>query len=112
MRPHRYDFKKFIELIEDLDYHEMILNIEKEALRLESGLFPGRGGRRTIPNDERDVALNFLDELKRLAFFLRTGRKPMGTTRTELSLYEGICKKLINKEQLKPSILEIFKGSK
>jgi hypothetical protein len=108
----RYELTAFIDRIKDLNYPEIISEAEAEANAVDGGLYPG-AGRRGLPQSHRYMALNYRRELGRFLFFMRHGRKPHGAEQHELAVYRRVCEALIQKGQLKPSVLgELAKDSK
>ena len=54
-------------------------------------------------------SMRYAASLKSFLFFLRFGRRPSGISDQEFAMYRPICEALVQKGDLLPSVLELFK---
>ncbi len=101
----RFDLRKTIANLEDLDYAEImdrlredIKNSEKIRLSVKT----------TSDKDLESLRLKYIEELKGLVFFINNGTKPIGVDEDSFMEYKTITEKLIEKKILKKSILKAF----
>ena len=92
MIPTKYDFKTFVEEIKDLNFNEMHSATERKLTEAE--------------NQKLNSLVN---EIGEFLFFLNSGIKPSSVSEFNWPLYIIPTEKLIEKGQLEPSILGIFK---
>jgi len=90
----KYDFKSFIDSIEDMSYLEIIAATDKHIEMLER-----------LPKKERNIAYGYSRRVGRFLFFMRQGMRPTGVTQYELSLYKQVCERLIEKGEMNKGIL-------
>ena len=103
-----YDINNFIERIKDMDYTQILVEAQQEVYRAESGTSGVKGA---IKKREAG-ALRYAAEVKGLIFFLNSGTKPMGVNNHIFYSFKQIVQNLVNKKQLKPEALEVFRNEK
>ena len=103
----RYDFQAFLDSISDLDYLGMIKEAECEAMAVDHALSPGRG-RKGIDKQHKYEAAKYREIQGRFLFFLRYGIKPSGITDEDFQSFRPVIEKLVEKGQLKSTILSLW----
>jgi hypothetical protein len=103
--PNQFDKQAFLNRIKDLDWHQMIDITSKEVGHVESISYNIKGA---VKNREQG-SVGYIDFLKGFLFWLSNGIKPAGLSNDEFRTFRPICEKLIEKKQLKPEALSVFK---
>lgn len=103
----QYDFQAFLNSISNLDYFEMIREAEREAMTVERALSPGRG-RKGIDKQHKYEAVKYNVLLGGFLFFLKIGIKPAGVSDLDFQSFRPVIEKLVEKGQLKSTILGLF----
>ena len=99
----KYDLDAFLRAIEDYDYVRMLQEAEQEGKRAEDASF----GPRATSNQEQG-SLAYARVVGALAFFLRYGHRPDGLYDATFRLFRPLCERLVQKGQMKPSVLKMF----
>ena len=102
-----YNFQTFLNSISDLDYPEIIMEAEREAMAVERGLSPGKGIK-GIDKQYQYKAIKFRELLGAFLFFLRYGKKPAGVSDWDFQSFRPVIEKLVEKGQRKSTILSLF----
>jgi hypothetical protein len=71
-------------------------------------MHPGKG-RKGINNEYKDIALEYSRLLGGFLFFLRGGIKPSALSDAEFCSFRPVIEKLVGKNQLQMSVLDLFK---
>lgn len=103
----QYDFQAFLKSISDLSYLEMIREAEREAMAVDHALSPGRG-RKGIDKQHKYEAAKYREIQGGFLFFLRYGIKPAGISDWDFQSFRPVIEKLVEKGQLKSTILSLF----
>ena len=103
----QYDFRAFLGSISDLSYPEMILEAEREGTAVERALSPGRGIK-GIDKQYKYKAMKYSELLGGFLFFLKSGIKPAGISDWDFQSFRPVIEKLVEKGQLKSTILSLF----
>ena len=103
----RYDFQAFLDSITNLNYPEVIREAERETMAVERALSPGRGIK-GIDKQYRYKAIKYRELLGGFLFFLRYGIKPAGISDWDFQSFRPAIEKLVEKRQLKSTILGLF----
>jgi len=103
----QYDFQTFLNSISDLDYPEMIQEASQEGMRVQRALSPGRGIK-GIDKQYRYKAVKYEELLRDFVFFLKYGTKPTGMSDLDFHSFRPAIEKLVEKGQLKSTILSLF----
>ena len=85
----------------------MIWEAEREAMAVERALSPGRG-RKGIEKQYKHRAIEYRELLGGFLFFLRYGIKPSGVSELDFQSFRPAIEKLVEKGQLKSTILSLF----
>lgn len=101
----RFDFGKFVNSKMDMDYHEMLRAFDQECARVEASM-RGRGG----PQAQVDGGRAYVARLKRVLFWLQ--HFALADRGQEAPTCRKIAIKLVDKGQLKPEALMIFRHLK
>ena len=99
-----YDISKFIDRVEDKDRLEIIRLAVQEVNYLEPKLFRVKGA---VERRKRG-GCEYVAQLKEFIFFMRFEIKPTGVKDWIFRLYRPVCEKLVEKGQMKSTILDFF----
>lgn len=105
----QYDFQAFLNSISDLDYEKMIHQASQEGMRVQRALSPGRGIK-GIDKQYRYKAIKYEELLRDFVFFLGHGIKPAGISDLDFRSFRPAIEKLVEKGQLKSTILGLFEN--
>jgi hypothetical protein len=103
----QYDFQAFLNSISDLDYPKMIQEAGQEGMRVQRVLSPGRGIK-GIDKQYKYKAQKYEELLRGFVFFLRYGTRPSGISDWDFQSFRPVIEKLVEKGQLKSTILSLF----
>ena len=104
-----YNSKEYLQTISDLNYFEMIRELERESQAIDHALSPGRG-RRGIEKQYINDAIRYRSIVGGFLFFLRYGIKPGGVSDSDFLTFRTVIEKLVKKGQLKDTILSLFEN--
>ena len=107
MSMQQYDFRTFLSSISDLDYPKMIQEARQEGRRVQRALSPGRGIK-GIDKQYKYKAQKYEELLRGFVFFLQSGIKPAGISDWDFRSFRPAIEKLVEKGQLKSTILSLF----
>jgi hypothetical protein len=99
-----YNFREFIENVQERDYLDIISLAEKEAYDAEAA---SSGIKGSIEARKRGSP-KYAALLKKFLFFLKYRREPAGIYEWDFMLFRPVCEKLIEKGQLEQKIIELF----
>lgn len=103
------DLDRFIEAIEDLPYHELLVSILKEGYAADDLLVHRR--REGASPEEMERIAGYNRALRSFIFLLQTGSRPDLATEREKEDYNKfrrVAAKLVEKKELIPGILDHF----
>jgi len=103
-----YNFEDFIEMVKDMDYHDIMNYGDREVANLESKSYSNLGVEKDINLESK----KYSDQIKAFLLFMSQGIKPMGVSAYDFRLYRIVVEYLVAKEQMKPEAIEIFIRSK
>lgn len=93
-------------MVKDKDFIEIVLLGQQEKREAESHL--GRGKAAIVKARQSGLGY-YIESLGRFLFFMQNGIKPWHVDENEFRLYKIVCKKLVEKGQLKKEVLDFFK---
>jgi len=102
----KYDFEAFVQGVKSLDYYEIMSKANGACAAAERASYEVRGA----PAARAAGSVQFAERLKALLFFLGQGAIPAGSSASDLRLYKEIAENLVQKKQLIPDVLDLFKG--
>jgi hypothetical protein len=92
-----YSIGEYLSKIQDLSYPEIYEFTQQEMNEAYSQV------------KAVDCPANrYLRQLKGLNFFLSQGRKPAGVSDKIFHLFRPVCKRLVEKGEFKPTVLDLF----
>lgn len=97
-----YSFRDFLESIENLNFHEM-----REAVARRRADAELANSRKKVLR-VRAPAIKLAAQLAGLQAWMAMGLKANGMLDEDFALIEPLCRKLIEKKQLKPEALNLF----
>ncbi len=97
-----FNLREFIETVQDKDCLEIISLAQQEVQMAEQRSFSVKGAVR----NRNDGSTRYAADLKGLIFLLTYGAKPMGVG---IAPFWIICKNLVDRKQIKPEIMTLFK---
>jgi len=101
----RFNLEKTLNRLIDLDFIELINNLQKEILSSESIKIPSKA---QYKRDIEYLQVKYISNLKGFAFILGQGMKPAGVDNDTIQKFRPIIEELIKKGQLKESILKVI----
>jgi hypothetical protein len=101
-----FNFKEFLDGIEDLDFFQAAQRAEHE-LHFVEPLARRQFRKRDIQRDTRPI--RYSDQLSGLLFWFHSAMKPAGLSEQEFQLIRSLCERLVQKGQLKKEALLAFK---
>jgi len=108
MDDNHYNFEGFIEIVKDMDYHDIMKVGDREVAEMESIPTSNLGTGMDLDMDRK----KYSDQIKAFLSFMRQGIKPEGISAYDFKLYRIVVEYLVAKEQMKPEAIEIFISSK
>jgi hypothetical protein len=106
MRSPTFSVSEFVDAVKDLSYPEIIWAADQEVRTVEHTAYVVKGARDVRKRGGPQYAAT----LKSLLFLLQTGMKPAGVDSYTLALFRPIVENLVKKNQLKPTVLQVFEG--
>lgn len=100
-----FDLDKFIENNKDLDYLDIHKSLNMEIRTAESVKIPYKS------QHKRDIQYlqdNYISNLKGFSYLIGQGHKPAGLNKETLIKFHPILASLVNKKQLKETILKLI----
>ena len=104
----QYDFQAFLNSIGGLEPLEMVWETKREVTAVQRSLSSG-GGRKEADKRHEYQAMKYEQLLRAFMFFLRNGKKPAAISLSDFRLFRPVVERLVNRGQLEPSILDLFK---
>ena len=101
----RYEIRAFIERVRNLDKPELLREVLSVGAAADKRLY-GRGSTEA----RRLGAVEFVRLLNGLAHFLQDKTKPASLSNEEFAQFQPIIRILVEKGQMKPSDLDVFKS--
>jgi len=102
----RFDLDKTLKDLLNLDYIYLLDNLHKEITNSEGIKISSKT---QYKRDIENLQMNYISNLKGLAFLLSQGIKPGGIDQHIFIAFEPILEELVKKGQLKETILDIIK---
>jgi hypothetical protein len=100
-----FNFEEFLKAMLNKDFSEIIKMAEQEAYDVENRLYKGGGGFQA----RKTGGLTYSKKVGEFIFFIRYGIRPSSTSNEDFAKYLPICNALIQRNQIKPSVLDLFK---
>lgn len=94
----RFDLETLIARLNQMNYEQMILAAEREARETEALSFKKKGAVQA----REQGSTRYLESIKGVLFFLRTGTRPAGISDAEFGLMRPLIKQLGAKGQSRP----------
>ena len=104
----RYDFQVFLNSISGLEPLEMVWEAKRELAAVQRALSSG-GGMNEADKQHEYRVMRYEQLLRAFIFFLRNGKKPAAISLSDFRLFRPLVERLVNRGQLEPSILDLFK---
>jgi hypothetical protein len=104
-----YDFDAFLEEMARLDFPDILTAAERIGRAAEKS---ATGGHKGVVQARKMGALAYSHKIGAFLFFIRYRQRPSGVDDKEFKKYMVVVQPLIQKEQLKPSVLELFEEKK
>lgn len=104
----RFSLEHFLDEVKDLRLVQMIERAEQEVRWVESISYGVSGAVET----RKEGGPEYAASIKSFLFWLRYGRRPFGASGGEYELYRPIAVELVNKKDLKPTVLDQFDSDK
>ncbi|MDF0591652.1 hypothetical protein [Candidatus Methanocrinis natronophilus] len=105
------DLDRFIEAIEDLPYHELLVSTLKEGYAADDLLVQRR--REAATDEEMERVAGYNRALRSFIFLLQTGSRPdlaSDEDREAYNRFRRVAAKLVERGELLPAILDYFDG--
>jgi hypothetical protein len=93
-------FARFLDSIKDMDYPRIMWEAESAC----AGAEPARG-----PKAGRATRVEYAGLLKGFLFFMQHGIKPAGVSDEHFQLFRPVVENLVQKKQMLPEALKLFK---
>ena len=101
----RYNLDKFLNQIKNLDYLDLLTSLNNEISNVESIKIPRKN---QYKRNIEYLQIKYISDLKGLGFLLSQGIKPATIDNNTLLKFKPILKELIDKKQLKATILNLI----
>ena len=101
-----YDLDELLTRMVGKDYLDILREAEQEANAVERGLHGLRGA----PKRREQGGGVYLNKIGQFLFFMRHGIKPLGVYEEDFQRYMPIIQSLVDRGQMKPEALDIFRS--
>lgn len=102
-----YNFQDFLERMARLDYHDILREADAECGRVQKVSSRVRGA----PRQRKMGSLQYLQRIKEFLFFMQHGIRPATASESDFQSYRPVVETLVEKGQIKPETLEVFRQS-
>lgn len=99
-----YDFNDFLRRMSSLNYPNILIKAEQEGRNVERGSSKVKGA----VERRKMGSIEYAHKIKAFLFFMRYVQKPAGVSDEDFQKYLEVVKPLVDKSQLKSSILAMF----
>ena len=100
-----YDFDAFLEEMARMDFPDILVAAERAGKAAEKS---ATGGHKGVVQARKMGALAYAHKIGAFLFFIRYGQRPSGVDDEEFKKYMVVVRPLVQKGQLRPSVLELF----